>query len=521
LELAGAKNGAMHLQIADKWWELAQTLPESEQYMVKLHAGFFYQQAARELTGLEKAKAVARMREAEKFGEIAAVEPTEGTAESDTEKAAPASLEIKPSQLQQAKVEYNLPASFDDMAIGGGGRYLIFHFKTLNKLGLFDVNEGKITQYISLENADIRFTAGAESLFIALRQQNVIQRWSLLTFEKELAVKLPFENPVEVIAMGCASLGPIFAGAKDPAGVFLDPKSLKPLSYTVVDHVYQKSDAAIPGAGPETRVRASANGQVFTSWGTSGSPGGFRTLLLAGKQVHTFYKHDTMGYIAPSPDGELIYTAKGVYTYQTKDFSGNVELFAKSFPVPALQGNYSLWVQRNDDQKKTEDPTTSVTVHLNGDAKPILTLADISIRAGQYSDFHGRELMTLDRRICFIPPANLIITLPESNQKVIMHSMNLDKEMEAAGIDYLYVTSRPTASVRKGGSYRYQIEVKSKNGGVTFKLESGPDGMKVSDTGLVTWRVSRKADVGNQDAIVAIKDASGQEITHAFKIAVE
>ena len=48
--------------------------------------------------------------------------------------------------------------------------------------------------------------------------------------------------------------------------------------------------------------------------------------------------------------------------------------------------------------------------------------------------------------------------------------------MDKARIDYLYATSRPPAQAVRGKDYVYQTTARSKQGGVTYRLESGPDG---------------------------------------------
>ncbi|MEE2642554.1 MAG: hypothetical protein VX768_18125 [Planctomycetota bacterium] len=58
------------------------------------------------------------------------------------------------------------------------------------------------------------------------------------------------------------------------------------------------------------------------------------------------------------------------------------------------------------------------------------------------------------------------MTLPISNRTVVSHQVNLDQELEKAGIDYLYVVSRPETTVAAGKQFRYQLETRSKNGGV-------------------------------------------------------
>ena len=69
-------------------------------------------------------------------------------------------------------------------------------------------------------------------------------------------------------------------------------------------------------------------------------------------------------------------------------------------------------------------------------------------------------------------------------------------------------------------SFKYEVKVKSLKGGVKIKLESGPKGMKISSSGVVTWRTSRKT-AESEDVILSISDSSGREITHAFKIVLD
>lgn len=253
-------------------------------------------------------------------------------------------------------------------------------------------------------------------------------------------------------------------------------------------------------------------------WRTNVSPGGFRTYVIADRMVHTYYQHDTMGYIEPSPDGELMYTSRGVYTNQTREYLANKGNAATSFRIPAVTGNYAVGVPRNDDRNKKQ--TNPVHILVSGEADPILTLPEISIRPGEYSDFHGREILTLARRVYLLPEAGLLITLPESNKSLIMHRVILEEELEKSGVDYLYVASRPPPVVAPGGTYKYQIDAKSKNGNVSFELISGPNAMRVSPQGLLTWRVPRNTR-GDQEVIVSIRGANGQQRTHTFRIGIQ
>ncbi|MGB0598750.1 MAG: hypothetical protein ACPGLY_18845 [Rubripirellula sp.] len=508
LELAGGNDIDRQILIADRWWQYAENVKGEVAVRAKLHAGSYYKIAVDSLQGLQRAKAATRLREAESLGEIVTIEMIAG---GDVAPPKPAA----PEPMNEWKVVYEMPATYSDVAVGGSGRYLIFRLDSLKKLAFFDVMKREITQYVPIESSDVRFTAGANEFFIATRPQNVMERWSLDTFKRLSTVKLPLENPVEVVMMGSASEGPIYVGAQHGPGGFLNPRSLKPIAYQVVDHRYQRA-GEIQGAGPESRVRASANGRAFAMWRTNVSPGGFRTYVLTDRILHTFYQHDTMGYIEPSPDGELMYTSRGVYTSQTKEYLANKGNFATSFRIPAVTGNYAIGVLRDDDRKKKN--VNPIHILVSGQVDPILTIPDVSIRTGEYGDFHGRELMTLARRVYLLPNANLLITLPVSNKSLVLHYLDLEQELRESGVDFLYVASRAPTSVKSGGVYKYQLDVKSKHGDVEYEIVAGPSGMRVSDDGLVTWRTPRRGSE-QQEVIVLIKDGNGQQTTHAFTVA--
>ena len=92
--------------------------------------------------------------------------------------------------------------------------------------------------------------------------------------------------------------------------------------------------------------------------------------------------------------------------------------------------------------------------------------------------------------------------------------------MDQAGIDYLYTTSRAPGTAVKGTSFVYPIATRSKKGGLTYKLESGPDGVRISAAGVVAWTVPADHAGGDVDVIVTIADQAGQEVFHTFRVNV-
>ena len=125
-------------------------------------------------------------------------------------------LDIEPLALTGDKVVYELPGTAQDVAVGGGGRYLILHLPKDEKLAVFDVNEAKVVKMLSAPDKDLKFTAGSDKLVVFLPTAKKIQRWDLNRFEIEQTVPFPVEGSVVSINMGCASQGPVYVTSREP-----------------------------------------------------------------------------------------------------------------------------------------------------------------------------------------------------------------------------------------------------------------------------------------------------------------
>jgi hypothetical protein len=106
-----------------------------------------------------------------------------------------------------------------------------------------------------------------------------------------------------------------------------------------------------------------------------------------------------------------------------------------------------------------------------------------------------------------------------TNDRLLLYPFNLDDLLKKSNTDYLLVTSEPPTSVGRGTQLSYTPAVRSRKGGVTIKLDSGPTGMMLTE-GRLVWRVP--ADFGEKevDVILTIADASGQEVFQTFKMAI-
>src|SRR5262249_31130511 len=125
-----------------------------------------------------------------------------------------------------------------------------------------------------------------------------------------------------------------------------------------------------------------------------------------------------------------------------------------------------------------------------------------------------------DKRINYIPEAKVIVTIPSTDDKLILYRFDIDQALEKSDVDYLVVTSQPPPTARKGQLYQYQLVVKSKKGGVKYKLESGPKGMHMEGKGRLSWQGPADAAEAPADVIITVSDATGQELFHTFKLSI-
>ena len=123
-------------------------------------------------------------------------------------------------------------------------------------------------------------------------------------------------------------------------------------------------------------------------------------------------------------------------------------------------------------------------------------------------------------RIRYLPKEQLIVTVPESNDGVVVRQFDLAAALKKSHAPFLFVVSKPPGRAEIDKDYRYSMEVLSGSGGVKYALESGPEGMTISAEGEVHWKVPADAAGTNRPVVVSLADAGGKEAFHSFTIAV-
>jgi predicted Zn finger-like uncharacterized protein len=433
---------------------------------------------------------------------------------------------IVAAPLKEAKVRVSLPGAVHDVCVGGGGRFLILHLPDQRQLGVFDCNEAKIVKYLPLAEDNVLFAAGMTKLLVVLPDKNLIQRWDLTTLQREVTVPLPIPGKVCSVVMGSACDGALILGGPSLRAFgalplcFIDVETLKEI---------EPADPRVRGGTVGTHreyphtMRVSADGRTVTMWNPELNPMGLQSVVLNGTSIHTYYEHTTVGDILPGPDGRTLYTANGMFSSELRKI-GNDQKNRVPIRLPAVQGDYFVSLGTPDSLRNPDGDAKPIdlAVHPAGDTRLLVTLSNVDGLDLSLDPFgRSRSGLSLDKRLFLLPAAKLIVTLPASGDKLYLQRLDLDEALEKSGVDYLLVSSQPVNAAVKGKSYAYPVVVKSKKGGVTFKLESAPQGMKISKDGRLTWDVP--ADFGEHEVMIllAVGDSSGQEIFHTFPITIK
>ena len=322
----------------------------------------------------------------------------------------PDPLAFEPASVKQ-ETTYPLPDRADNVVVGGGGRFLVFSFPNVRKLGIFDVNQAKLTQYIDLGGDKVYFAAGMNKLILYRSTSGVIQRYNFLTGAVEGEKKLQM-NSVSAFCMGSASEGPLLINATD--GLHL-------LDIGTFDSVLPAGvGSKTQGFGPNNHEYwASANGRLFAHRDRVSHPSGAATLVVEDDNRAMHYDQWwSVGYLTPSPDGKFVYPCGyGVMTNQLKVareavWSNTEEggRWDRQF-LPAHHGPYYMHFHLKakdtglpDRPLYADEPERGITFYKLGDVRPLVTLKSTNVPTfGEMNEQKGKGGFDFDKRMHLIP----------------------------------------------------------------------------------------------------------------------
>ena len=443
--------------------------------------------------------------------------------------------EIKPPTFGGDTKELTLSAIVTDVRVGGAGRFVVLEMKSLRKLAILDVNQAKIVGYIPLRDDSTVFAVGATKLVMVSTESDTVSRWDLATQKEEQKRDIYFESFVNHLLLGSNSDGPVIAATDRRLGrnpynkhrsVMLG-RGAYSIDVSTLEPEKLSFGHAMHGCCGYANARVSANGSTIAFGGTT-----------SGRQAHGFVKVDQgwehhslrakVGFLFPSPDGRIIHTWAGPLTKKMRTLSGPAgaeveydESASSTCPprIPAIHGPFVLSVSGGVYSEWRDRQPEKVSLSLEGDKRALATIPNLSTVFKNRDDRDARDGFTLDKKLTFIPRAKLVIQVSGDSSKVRLVKFDHEAALNKANVDFLVVRSHPPLHVKVGEKFSYQVQALSNSDDISYSLESGPKGMRMSKAGFLTWDVTAEAPYLN-DVIVSASAQSDQQTFQAFKLRV-
>ncbi len=420
---------------------------------------------------------------------------------------------MKP-QFDGEKTTLDLPEAWHCYVLAGGGRYMIFHLKDAGTVAVVDLLAAKIVKQLPNMPEDVRLAAGAKKILLAMPGQKMIQRWDLKTLKREKIAPLPIEDECRLALMGCSGDGPLLLTSRSDARL-IDIDTLKPIKttekpigasgrygYAVDVSAEGKSFAGIVGG---------ISGQAYTLMRVDG------TKITKGRFGGTSY---AIRFAHPSADGSLM-LLRGSEIYDAALRRVSASWLDKSQCYPTVDPKYFLSVRFAPDAAGVT--LVRIAICTTGNRKVVHTFNGLKEMA-PYGNTRSRS--SIEGRLLdgmqwfhYLPGPGLLVAPHYDKRKIIFRKLDMVAELKKGG-GYIYVTSVPPSTAAAGGTLQYQITVESSKGGLKYKIESAPDGVGVSDKGLVTWSVDRYFKQDTATIILSITDSGGKEALHTISVKV-
>lgn len=432
----------------------------------------------------------------------------------------------KASALTGGQKSVPVPGTITDIVQARGGEILLITLGLEKKLAVLDLSSASIVKILPLSSDDVLVAGTMDHIVVLDRSKNIIERYAINTFKRETATKPPFTGVVKSITAGSASQGPILVHKS------VGTDALSQASFAVIElknfkelPINSQNSGHYSSFRDTTHVRASANGRVFGMWATSHSPQGIQCMVLTEKQVLAKYEHDSAGHVVPTADGTHLLTgARGVFTSGLKNLSANAN---RSYRVPCVPTSHPRFyvsipaspgaqINMGPDANKGLRPG----IHEIGGEAALLDLPDLQLGSRDVTNdgSWATHDFSIDKRVYLNLSLNRLVTVPFTNDSILLQHFDFNSELKKSGLDYFFVSSIPVRIFSPGKTYNYQITMESNKNKVKYELASGPEKMEVSPKGKVTWKVPPGFKEETVDVIISITNGDSQQTYESFTI---
>jgi hypothetical protein len=386
--------------------------------------------------------------------------------------------------------------SSDDIVTGGYGRYIFFIQKKKWRIIVFDMKERKIIKTLEMPTQNTLLAAGRDKFVMILPEEFIIRRFNYTTFECDMNDKINVSNVIK-IGMGASSNGPLYMMSKNRDN-FITLIDLNTLKIKPVIHENLKLNTYAT-----TNFRISENGNVITAWYVLSNYTGMNKGILKNNTITWTSMDINAGPTMPTDDGSLLFSSVGIFDNSFKLAAG--EKFQKTNCVLGYGGQYFVGIVEN-----------KVTVYAMAGFQELHSYTiNLSWRK-QWETFSENTLF--DKVIAYFPEYKTLMTVDSAGMSMVLNPIDVNADMKAAGKNYLYVRTSPDLRFKTGTKYSCLVDVQSSCGIDVYSLDQAPEGMKISQSGLIEWQVPEDYKNREETVIISMVDAFGQTCLYPYKI---
>lgn len=310
-----------------------------------------------------------------------------------------------------------LPGRADAVSVGGGGRYIVFHFPD-GRLSVFDANTASIAKEVKSDVGSVTMAAGANVVVMSVpNNRGMFRVYSLPTLEKTR----DFQSDglffgAKSLAMGASTNGPLLAVYPFGELVLMDVNSGKAVEGS-------SSKLTIPG----NQIRASHDGTMFFAGDGPGSNKKFSILTESQRKWKVTSWDIAAAY--PSADGKRIYGMDRIVTT-----SGDVLVtpgpgpVPRSWYVPAVTATGDYFLKVYSEQQPAPGglkiSLTSISIHKDKNVDKSV-LPALSFSLGARDLILPPDSEPLDKHLFLIPEAQLLVVLTGDNELLVVYRLSL------------------------------------------------------------------------------------------------
>jgi hypothetical protein len=333
---------------------------------------------------------------------------------------------ITPPTLAADPTTVDLGGKVGQVAVGGGGKYIVMHFPDKGELQVFDASTGRIAATAPADTGDVRLAAGLSRVVLYVRGPKIFRVYSLPDLTKQFDASVDLVFSATSIALGSRTDGPLLVDAGFGELRLYD---ITGGSMTEIEGARGK-----PGVhSTDNGLRAAPDGTAFATFDGFGN--GQKTIVLttAGRkwQVPAGAK-DANQVPFPGVDGNFYGNGVVVNKAGQDQRFGGVGTASNNWYVPAVSsGKYFLKIvpTTTGSGGKTKK-TITVTVHESKKANTPVTGTPAFTGLPEFDeivDVWGNIASDkpLDRHFFLVPEAKLLVILAGSKDKLVLRKIDL------------------------------------------------------------------------------------------------